>query len=107
MDRYTHYALESSRQAIENSRLLENGVNRERIGLVVGSCIGGLDTILSQYEVLQQRGPGKLNPFGIPMVLVDTAAARVAIDYGLKRAQYVYCDRLRYRHQCPRAKLLK
>jgi 3-oxoacyl-[acyl-carrier-protein] synthase II len=84
MDRYTHYAMESCRQAIESSRLLENGVNRERVGMVIGSCIGGLDTILGQYDVLQQRGPGKLNPFGIPMMLVDTAAARVAIDYGLK-----------------------
>jgi 3-oxoacyl-[acyl-carrier-protein] synthase II len=84
MDRYTHYAMEASRQAIENSRLLENGVDRERIGLVIGSCIGGLDTTLSQYDVLRERGPGKINPFGIPMMLPDTAPARIAIDYGLR-----------------------
>ncbi len=84
MDRYTQYAMEASRQAIGNSKLLENGVDRERIGLVIGSCIGGLDTTLSQYDVLRERGPGKINPFGIPMMLPDTAPARIAIDYGLR-----------------------
>lgn len=84
MDRYTQYAMEASRQAIENSRLLENGVDRERIGLVIGSCVGGMDTTLSQYDVLRERGPNKVNPFGIPMMLPDTAPARIAIDYGLR-----------------------
>lgn len=84
MDRYTHYAMEASRQAIENSRLLENGVNRDRIGMVIGSCIGGLDTTLSQYDVLRERGPNRINPFAIPMMLPDTAAARIAIDYNLR-----------------------
>ncbi|MFN8458258.1 MAG: beta-ketoacyl-ACP synthase II [Anaerolineae bacterium] len=84
MDRYTQYAMEASRQAIEHSKLLENGVNRERIGLVIGSCVGGMDTTLSQYDVLRERGPNKVNPFGIPMLLPDTAPARIAIDYGLR-----------------------
>jgi 3-oxoacyl-[acyl-carrier-protein] synthase II len=84
MDRYTHYAMESARQAITSSKLLENGVDRERVGLVIGSCVGGLDTTLSQYDVLKERGPNKVNPFGIPMMLPDTAPARIAIDYGLR-----------------------
>lgn len=84
MDRYTHYAFEASRQAIADSKLLENGTDRERVGLVIGSCVGGIDTSFSQYDVLTQRGPSKVNPFGIPMILPDTAAARIAIDYGLR-----------------------
>lgn len=84
VDRYTQFAMEASRQALEDSKLLENGVDRERIGLVIGSCVGGLDTTLSQYDVLQTRGPNKVNPFAIPMLLPDTAPARIAIDYGLK-----------------------
>lgn len=84
MDRYTHYAFEASRQAIADSKLLENGTDRERVGLVIGSCVGGIDTSFSQYDVLKQRGPAKVNPFGIPMILPDTAAARIAIDYGLR-----------------------
>ncbi|NJN95325.1 MAG: beta-ketoacyl-ACP synthase II [Anaerolineales bacterium] len=84
MDRYTHFAMEASRQAIESSKLLENGTDRERVGLVIGSCVGGMDTAFSQYEVLKQRGPTKVSPFGIPMILPDTAPARIAIEYGLR-----------------------
>ncbi|MCB0153623.1 MAG: beta-ketoacyl-ACP synthase II [Anaerolineae bacterium] len=84
VDRYTQFAMEASRQAIESSGLLNNGTDRERVGLVIGSCVGGMDTTLSQYEVLQQRGPSRVSPFAIPMILPDTAPARVAIDYGLR-----------------------
>jgi 3-oxoacyl-[acyl-carrier-protein] synthase II len=84
MDRYTHLAMEASRQAIEDSKILENGTNRDQVGLVIGSCVGGLDTTLSQHDVLQKRGPARINPFAIPMLIPDTAAARIAIDYGLR-----------------------
>lgn len=84
LDRYTQFAMEATRQALEESGLLNNGVDRDRIGLAIGSCIGGMDTTLSQYEVLQSKGPGRINPFAIPMLLPDTAPARIAIDYGLR-----------------------
>ena len=84
MDRYTHLAMEASRQAFDDSRLLENGLNRDRVGLVIGSCVGGLDTTLSQYDIMQKRGPSKINPFAIPMLIPDTAAARIAIEYDLR-----------------------
>ncbi|MEW5957257.1 MAG: beta-ketoacyl-ACP synthase II [Chloroflexota bacterium] len=84
MDRYTQYAMVAVQQAVAGSKLLENGLDRDRVGLVIGSCIGGLDTTIEQADVLQQRGPTRLNPFGIPMMLPDTAAARIAIDYGFR-----------------------
>jgi 3-oxoacyl-[acyl-carrier-protein] synthase II len=84
MDRYTHLAMEASRQALDDSMLLVNGTNRDRVGLVIGSCVGGLDTTLSQYDVLKERGPTKINPFAIPMLIPDTAAARIAIEYNLR-----------------------
>lgn len=84
MDRYTHLAMEATRQALADSKLLENGVDKDRVGFVIGSCVGGLETTLSQYDVLQQRGPTKINPFAIPMLIPDTAAARIAIDYGFR-----------------------
>lgn len=83
-DRYTQFAMEASRQAIEDSKILKNGVDRDRIGLVIGSCVGGMDTTLEQYDVLQKRGPTRVNPFAIPMLLPDTAPARIAIDYNLR-----------------------
>ena len=84
VDRFTQFAMEATRQALEDSRLLANGTDRDRVGLVIGSCIGGLSTTLEQQEVLLSRGPGRVNPFAIPMMLPDTAAARIAIDYGLR-----------------------
>ena len=84
MDRFTQYAFVAVQEALEHSRLLENGLDRDRVGMAIGSCIGGLDTITSQFEVLQERGPNRLNPFGIPMMISDTAGARLAIDYGFR-----------------------
>lgn len=84
MDRYTQYAMVAVQQAVEHSKLLENSLDRDRVGLVIGSCIGGLDTIIDQQEVLERRGANRLSPFGIPMMLPDTAAARIAIDYGFR-----------------------
>lgn len=84
MDRYTQYAMVAVQEAVTDSRLLENGLDRDRVGLVIGSCIGGVDTIIDQQEVLQTRGVNRLTPFGIPMMLPDTAAARIAIDYDFR-----------------------
>lgn len=83
LDRYTHFAMEASRQAIEDSKLLENGTNRERVGVIIGSCVGGMESMLEQQEVLQNRGPSKVSPFAITKLLPDTAPARIAIDYNL------------------------
>ena len=83
-DLYTQFAMEASRQAIEESGLLNNGTDRERVGLVIGSCVGGMTTTLEQYDVLNQRGASRVSPFAIPMLLPDTAPARIAIDYGLR-----------------------
>jgi 3-oxoacyl-[acyl-carrier-protein] synthase II len=83
LDRYTHFAMVASQEAIAHSGLLNNGVNRERVGLNIGSCVGGMESTLAQHDILNQRGPGKVSPFAITMLLPDTAAARIAIDYGL------------------------
>lgn len=84
MDRVTHFAMEVCSQAIVDSRLLENGTNRDRIGVVVSSGVGGIHTLLEQYDVYKSRGPRRVNPFFIPMMLSDTPSARVAIEYGLR-----------------------
>lgn len=84
IDLYTQFAMEASRQAIESSKLLENGTDRKRVGLVIGSCVGGMSTALNQYDTLRTRGPSKVNPFAIPMILPDMAPARIAIDYRLQ-----------------------
>jgi len=84
MDRVTHFAMEACRQALADSRLLENSVDPERVGVVIGTGIGGVGTLLEQYDVLKASGPQRVSPFLIPMMLPDTPAAQVAIQYGLR-----------------------
>jgi len=84
MDRVTQFAMEACHQAVASSRLLENGIDRDRIGVIIGSGIGGIETLLKQYDVLKSRGPRRVSPFLIPMMLPDTSAAEVAIQYGLR-----------------------
>ncbi|GAB4529189.1 MAG: beta-ketoacyl-ACP synthase II [Anaerolineae bacterium] len=83
MDRVTQFAMSACSEALAHSRLLENGIDRNRIGVVVSSAVGGINTLLEQHEVLKSRGPGRVSPFFIPMMLVDTPSAQVAIEYGL------------------------
>jgi len=84
MDRSTHFAMEACSQALAHSRLLENGTDRNRVGVVVSSAVGGVVTLIEQYDVFKARGPRRVSPFMIPMMLVDTPAAQVAIQYGLR-----------------------
>jgi 3-oxoacyl-[acyl-carrier-protein] synthase II len=84
MDRVTQFAMDACSQAIADSRLLENGIDRNRIGVLVGSAVGGINTLLEQYDVFKSRGPRRINPFFIPMMLADTPAAQVAMEYGLR-----------------------
>jgi 3-oxoacyl-[acyl-carrier-protein] synthase II len=84
MDRVTQFAMEACSQAVTSSRLLENGIDRDRIGVVIGTGVGGVGTLLEQYEVLKSRGPRRVSPFLIPMMLPDAAAARIAIEYRLR-----------------------
>jgi 3-oxoacyl-[acyl-carrier-protein] synthase II len=84
MDRVTQLALEACNQAVESSGLLENGVERNRVGVVMSSAVGGVNTLIQQYEVMKARGPRRVSPFFIPMMLIDTPAAQVAIEYGFR-----------------------
>jgi 3-oxoacyl-[acyl-carrier-protein] synthase II len=84
MDRVTHFAMEACAQAVADSRLLENGLSRERVGVVISSAVGGVCTLLEQYDVYKSRGPRRVSPFLIPMMLVDSPAAQAAIRYGLR-----------------------
>jgi 3-oxoacyl-[acyl-carrier-protein] synthase II len=84
MDRVTHFAMEACRQAVEDSRLLENGADRERVGIVIGSGVAGIATLLEQYDVFKTSGPQRVSPFLIPMMLADTPAAQTAIHFGLR-----------------------
>ena len=84
MDRFTQFALAAALQAVENSRLKITDDNRDRIGIVIGSGIGGMGTMSEQVAIFYERGPSRVSPFLVPMMLPDTAAGMTAIYLGVR-----------------------
>ena len=84
MDRFAQLAVAASRQAVEQSRLEINSDNRDNIGIIIGSGIGGLTTLSKQIGVLLERGADRVSPFLVPMMISDMAAAQTSIALGVK-----------------------
>jgi len=84
MDKFAQYAVASTRQAIDASGLDLNKEDRTRIGVIVGSGIGSLYTIEEEHKIFLTKGPARLSPFLIPMLIVNEAAGQVGIVFGLK-----------------------
>ena len=79
MDRYTQFALAATRLALEDSKLDLEKIDGDRAGVYVGSGIGGMETLHNQYEKLFAKGPSRISPFFIPMMIANMAAGNVAI----------------------------
>jgi 3-oxoacyl-[acyl-carrier-protein] synthase II len=86
MDRYAHFAVVASLEAVEQARLSFD--NAEEIGVIIGSGIGGLGTLSAQFGVLAERGPRKVSPFLIPMMITDAASGQVSILLGAKGVNF-------------------
>lgn len=84
MDRVTQLAVVATQEALKQAQLTVNDSNRDRIGAYIGTGIGGLGTLIAENEVLRTKGPRRVSPFLIPMMLPDTPGAQVAILYGLR-----------------------
>lgn len=84
MDRFAQFAVAACQQAVESAQLEIHDGNRERIGVTIGTGIGGLGTLFEQMQIFLERGPGRVSPFLVPMMLPDTAAGMVAIHLGLQ-----------------------
>jgi 3-oxoacyl-[acyl-carrier-protein] synthase II len=84
MDRFVQFAVAAARQALEHAGLDMNQVDPDRVGVYIGSGIGGLTTWEEQYQVLLNRGPNRVSPFFIPMMISNMAAGQVSIITGAK-----------------------
>jgi len=84
MDRFTQFAIAAAQQALDQSGLQINDANRDRVGIVIGTGIGGITTMIENYEVLKERGPERVSPFLIPMMISDSAAGMLAIRTGAR-----------------------
>lgn len=84
MDRYTQFAVAAAHMAVQDAGLNLEALDRERVGVYLGSGIGGMETFSEQMEVLLTKGPHRVSPFLIPMMIVNMAAGTLAIHFGLK-----------------------
>jgi 3-oxoacyl-[acyl-carrier-protein] synthase II len=86
LDHFCHFAIAACDEALEHAGLNNtlDGVNSEKVGVIVGSGIGGMDTIEKQANILFERGPSKTSPLMIPMLIVDMASGALSMRYGAK-----------------------
>jgi 3-oxoacyl-[acyl-carrier-protein] synthase II len=84
MDRFIHFAIAAAGMAINDSGLKITDQNADRVGVIVGSGIGGLHAIEHYHSVLLEKGPRKITPFFIPMLVVNLASGQISIRFGAK-----------------------
>lgn len=84
MDTYSQFAMAASKMAVEMSGLDLEKVDRYRFGVVVGSGIGGIQTFEDQHSVFMEKGPGRVSPFFIPMMISNMATGLIAIQFGAR-----------------------
>jgi len=84
MDRFTQLATSATLEALGHANLTIDDSNRDRIGILIGTGVGGILTIIENYEALKSRGPERVSPFLIPMMISDGAAGNIAIRVGAR-----------------------
>jgi len=88
MDRFAQFAAVAAKEACRQAHLTPAAGDAYRVGVIIGSGIGGINTLSQQMEVLSQRGPRRVSPFLIPMMLADMASAQVSMVTGSMGANY-------------------
>ncbi|MGH9175791.1 MAG: beta-ketoacyl synthase N-terminal-like domain-containing protein, partial [Vicinamibacterales bacterium] len=83
-DRFIQFAVAAAREAVEHAGLSIDAGNAERVGVIIGTAMGGLETFEEGVRTLQTRGPGRVSPFFVPMMLPDMATGIVSIQLGAK-----------------------
>ena len=87
-DRYSQFAVAAAREALAQSGLDSHSFSPWRAGVVIGSSVGGLNTISEQFRVLYEKGPNRLSPFLVPMLLNNMATGLVTIELGFQGPSY-------------------
>ena len=87
MDRFTSFALIAAKEAIATSKLLDNEKIKENVGVIIGSGIGGINTMEEQHLRLQ-KSPKRVSPFFVPSMILDIVSGHISIEYGFKGANF-------------------
>jgi len=91
-DRFTQFGIHAGWQALKDSGLDLEQANRDRVGAMIGSGIGGLATLESQHKTLLDRGPGRMSPFFIPMMILNMASGMFSLYHGLRGPNVATCS---------------
>jgi 3-oxoacyl-[acyl-carrier-protein] synthase II len=91
-DRYTQFGVHAAWQALKDSGLDLEKTDLDRVGVMIGSGIGGLTTTTDQHKILLERGPGRMSPFTIPMLIGNMASGVVSMYFGLRGPNYATCS---------------
>jgi 3-oxoacyl-[acyl-carrier-protein] synthase II len=88
LDRFTQFAVHAGGQAVKDSGLILEKIDRNKCGVILGSGIGGLGEIESQIERMMTKGPDRVSPFTVPKMMVNAAGGNLSISYGFKGPNY-------------------
>jgi 3-oxoacyl-[acyl-carrier-protein] synthase II len=91
-DRFSQFGVYAAWLALRDSGLNLNGVDRDEVGVFIGSGIGGLETVTAQHKILLERGPGRLSPFMIPMLISNMASGLVSMYHNLRGPNFATCS---------------
>jgi len=84
MDRFAQFAMAASRMALEDAAIDIEKLDRDRVGVALGTGIGGIETLEEQARILFEKGPGRVSPFFVPMMIANIGAGQIAINYRLR-----------------------
>lgn len=90
-DRFVLFALAAAKLCMEDSKLDREKEDGSRLGVIVGSGIGGLTSVQDECRTLFERGPGRISPFLVPKMIINMAAGEIAIEYGFKGPNFATC----------------
>ncbi len=88
MDRFCQFALWSAVDAVNDAQLSFDNIDKTRVGVIIGSGMGGIETWEKQHEIYITKGPSRVSPLLIPMMIPDIAAGNISIYYGLRGPNY-------------------
>lgn len=83
-DLFTQYAIAASAEAVEMSGIMESDIDKNRLGVYIGTGIGGINTIVTEAKKCEEKGPDRVSPFFVPMMISNMASGSVSIKYGAK-----------------------
>ncbi len=88
MDRFTQFAVAACKEALVDAKLNLDVLDKERFGVILGTGIGGIETLENQVNIFCNKGPSRVSPFLIPMMIANMAAGQISIDTGAKGTNF-------------------